>query len=316
MIESFHPNWNRGLERREAEVVQSHKKWQNEPSYTFQNGFQQQASRNDLHRTVDSNQSNIQRTSPVENGRQGIQTSVPLERTCRKYPEDFPQRDILQRTYHRREIEPEITYSNASRLIKSGNPTKLPSGFTPLRHQQISDQESPYFPIPGRIQERKRVIGKEQDFFQPEVERVRSYDPELVGPSKRSIKKQQTVVNTFNEASSPRIRNDISTQTQHNVVIPESNISSNTLWSQFSQFVEQNQKEFERLQEDISMLQAVNTLQTKAICTLQEDYTKLSKASEETKIRLNQVLEEQNIAKGIGNTCIKILTNCSMSAKK
>ncbi|MBW0493585.1 hypothetical protein O181_033300 [Austropuccinia psidii MF-1] len=84
------------------------------------------------------------------------------------------------------------------------------------------------FTISGRIQERKSIIGKEQDFIQPEAERVRSYDPELVGPSKRSIKKQQTVVNTSNEASSPRIRNDISTQIKHNVLIPESTISSNT----------------------------------------------------------------------------------------
>ncbi|MBW0545241.1 hypothetical protein O181_084956 [Austropuccinia psidii MF-1] len=134
--------------------------------------------------------SNLQRTSAVGNGRQGIQPRVPLERTCRNYPEYFPQRDILQRTYHRREIKPELTYYDSFSLIRSGNPTKLPSGFTPLRHQQISDQESPYFPIQGRIQERKRIIGQEQDFFQPEAERVRSYVTELVGPANRSIKKQ------------------------------------------------------------------------------------------------------------------------------
>ncbi|MBW0584817.1 hypothetical protein O181_124532 [Austropuccinia psidii MF-1] len=134
---------NRGLERREFEVVQSHKKWQNEPSYTFQNGFQQQTSRNGLHRTVSSNPSNLQRTSLMENGIQGIQPRVPLERTRRKYSEDFPPRDILQRTYHRREIEPEITYSDSFRLIRSGNSIRLPSGFTQLRHQKISDQESP-----------------------------------------------------------------------------------------------------------------------------------------------------------------------------
>ncbi|MBW0529898.1 hypothetical protein O181_069613 [Austropuccinia psidii MF-1] len=227
---------NRGMERREVEVFQSHKTWKNGPSYTFQNGFKQQTSRNDLHRTVYSNPSNLQRTSPVENGRQGIHPRVPLERTCR-------------------------------------------NGSTPLRHQNISDQESPYFPIPGRIQERKRIIGQEKDFFQQEAERVRSYYPELVGLFKRSIKKQQTVVNTSNEASSPTISNYISTKITHNVVIPEITISSNTLWLQFSQFPEQTQKEFERLHENIPMLQEANTLQTKAINTLQEDYTKLSKAS-------------------------------------
>ncbi|MBW0522741.1 hypothetical protein O181_062456 [Austropuccinia psidii MF-1] len=114
---------NRGLERREAEVVQSHKTWKNELSYTFQDGFQQQTSRNGLHRIVYSNLSNLPRNSPMENGRQGIQPRVPLQRTCRKYSEDFPQRDILQRTYHRKEMEPEITYSDPFRLMRIGNPT-------------------------------------------------------------------------------------------------------------------------------------------------------------------------------------------------
>ncbi|MBW0585085.1 hypothetical protein O181_124800 [Austropuccinia psidii MF-1] len=183
----------------------------------------------------------------MENGRQGIQPRVTPERACRKYSEGFPQRNILQRAYHRGEIEPEITYSDSFRLIRSGNPTKLPSGFTTLRNKQISYQESPYFPIPGRIQKRKSIIGQEQEFFQPEEERVRYYDPELFGPDKRNTKKQQTVVNTSNEASSPIIRNDISTQIKHNVVTPESTISSNTLWLQSSQFVKKTKKEFQRL---------------------------------------------------------------------
>ncbi|MBW0555128.1 hypothetical protein O181_094843 [Austropuccinia psidii MF-1] len=89
----------------------------------------------------------------MENGRQGVQARSPLQRTCRNYSEDFPQRDILQRTYHRKEMEPGITYSDPFRPMRTCNPTRLPSGFTPLRHQQVSDQESPYIPIPDRIQE-------------------------------------------------------------------------------------------------------------------------------------------------------------------
>ncbi|MBW0495435.1 hypothetical protein O181_035150 [Austropuccinia psidii MF-1] len=181
--------------------------------------------------------------------------------------------------------------------MTTGNPTRLPSGFKPLKHQQISDQQSPYFPIQDRIQERKRIIGQEQKFFQPEGERVRSYDPEIVGPVARSTKKQQTVINTSNAASSPMITNDISTQMKQNVVIPESTIISNNLWLQFSQFLEQTQEEFERLHERISRLQEVYTLQTKTIHTLQEDYTELYKASEDTKRRLNDVLEEKNHCK-------------------
>ncbi|MBW0556198.1 hypothetical protein O181_095913 [Austropuccinia psidii MF-1] len=94
---------NRGLGRREVSVVQSHNKWKNGPSYTLQNGFQQKNSRNYVHRTFYSNPYYLQGASPVENGRQGIQPRAPLERTCRKYSEYFPQRDVLQRTYHRRE---------------------------------------------------------------------------------------------------------------------------------------------------------------------------------------------------------------------
>ncbi|MBW0567230.1 hypothetical protein O181_106945 [Austropuccinia psidii MF-1] len=127
----------------------------------------------------------------------------------------------------------------------------------------------------------KRIIGQDQDFFQPEAERVRSYDAEIVGPVSRSTKKQQTAVNTYNSTSIPKIRNDISTQTKHNIVIPESTLSSNTLWLQFSQFSEQTQKEFERLCESISRLQMVDTLQTKTIHTFQKDYTESYKASED-----------------------------------
>ncbi|MBW0588853.1 hypothetical protein O181_128568 [Austropuccinia psidii MF-1] len=101
--------WNRGLEKREVEVVQSHNTWQNEPSYTFQDGFQQQTPRNGLHTIVYSNSSSLQRTAPMENGREGIQPRDPLQRTCRKYSEDFPQEGILLRTYHRKGMEPEIT---------------------------------------------------------------------------------------------------------------------------------------------------------------------------------------------------------------
>ncbi|MBW0539572.1 hypothetical protein O181_079287 [Austropuccinia psidii MF-1] len=127
--------------------------------------------------------------------RQGIKNRIPLERT-RKYWEYLTQKDILQRTNeihqrvkfkqevqtserkgsqyhiqssyylcHRREMEPEREYSDFLRIKRSGQTTKLPSGFKPLRHQQISDQKSPYFPIPASIQERGRIIEQEQDFF-------------------------------------------------------------------------------------------------------------------------------------------------------
>ncbi|MBW0593666.1 hypothetical protein O181_133381, partial [Austropuccinia psidii MF-1] len=87
----------------------------------------------------------------MENRRQGIKPRAPLKRTFRKYSEDSPQRDIIERTYHGKEMEPEIKYSDPFRIMRTGNPTRLPGGSTPLRHQQISDQESQCFPIPDRI---------------------------------------------------------------------------------------------------------------------------------------------------------------------
>ncbi|MBW0586239.1 hypothetical protein O181_125954 [Austropuccinia psidii MF-1] len=110
----------------------------------------------------------------------------------------------------------------------------------------------------------------------------------------KEVQKQQKAINTSNEGGSPKIRNDISTHIGHNVVTPESTISSNTLWLQFFQFVEQTQKVFERIHENISRLQKVNILQMKIINNVQEYYTRLSEASEETKRRPNQVLEERN----------------------
>ncbi|MBW0529138.1 hypothetical protein O181_068853 [Austropuccinia psidii MF-1] len=44
-------------------------------------------------------------------------------------------------------------------------PTRLPSGFTPLRNQEISDQERPLFTIPGTFQEKARIKREIQDLF-------------------------------------------------------------------------------------------------------------------------------------------------------
>ncbi|MBW0517992.1 hypothetical protein O181_057707 [Austropuccinia psidii MF-1] len=198
-------------------------------------------------------------------------------------------------------MEPEREYSYSFRFARSGKPTKLLSGFKPCRHQQISDQESPYFLIPGNIQDRERIIGQEPDFFQPEKERVRPYDPEIVVPAERSTKKQQKVSNTSNEASSPKIRNDSSTHIEHNSVTPESTISINTLWLKCSQFLEQTQKESERRHENISRLQDLIPYKPKLLITFKR--TQLRKASEVTNKRLNQVLEEKHHFKR-GRDCL------------
>ncbi|MBW0482549.1 hypothetical protein O181_022264 [Austropuccinia psidii MF-1] len=110
---------------------------------------------------------------------------------------------------HRRTGVTDIEYSDSISITRIGKPTRLPNGFKPIRHQQISDQESPFFTITGSFQENTRIKGKGQDFFQPEEERVRYNDPEAVGLSEGSTREREIVVNTTDRMSSPTLRNDM-----------------------------------------------------------------------------------------------------------
>ncbi|MBW0545902.1 hypothetical protein O181_085617 [Austropuccinia psidii MF-1] len=137
--------------------------------------------------------------------------------------------------------EPGRAYSDSFRLARS-RPTQFSSGFTPFRHQKISGQESPLFTIPGSFQEKTRIKGKEQDFFQPKEERVRPNDTEAVELGERSTKELEIVLNTSNRIRSPSTRNITPTQIEHSVFTPERCINSNDLGLQMSQFSEQSSK--------------------------------------------------------------------------
>ncbi|MBW0479392.1 hypothetical protein O181_019107 [Austropuccinia psidii MF-1] len=145
-----------------------------------------------------------QRYFPMEHGQQEVQPSITLGRTWSKFPEDMSQRDILHRSYcnyqrmesqqavqtpggegnqdkgkssqyssFRRTIQPDRAYSDYFRLTRS-RPTQLSSVFTPLRHKQISGQESPVFTIPGSFQEKTRIQGQNKTYFS---QRKRESDP-------------------------------------------------------------------------------------------------------------------------------------------
>ncbi|MBW0539819.1 hypothetical protein O181_079534 [Austropuccinia psidii MF-1] len=253
---------------------------------------------------------------------QGIQPRITLERT-RKYWEELPQRNILQRnnenhqnlklkkvqnserkgsqdyiksSYYMtngRPMEPEREYSDFLRLTRSGKPTQLPSGFTSLRNKQIRDQESPLFPIPGIIQERDRIIGQEKYFFLPEVERIKPYYPEIVGPDERSTRKQQMVVNTSNRIRTPATSIISLTQLEHNCFTPESNSNSDKIWFQMSQLAVKGQGKFDELHRSNLRFPELTTLQEETVKAIQESCAKLRKSSEESNKRLNQVFEEQ-----------------------
>ncbi|MBW0510964.1 hypothetical protein O181_050679 [Austropuccinia psidii MF-1] len=91
---------------------------------------------------------------------------------------------------YRRTAEPDRAYSDSCMLTRI-RPNHLSSGFTPLTNQQISDQESSFFTIPGNFQEKTRIQGQKQNLFQPKAERVRPNDPEAVGLAERSTQRQK-----------------------------------------------------------------------------------------------------------------------------
>ncbi|MBW0499700.1 hypothetical protein O181_039415 [Austropuccinia psidii MF-1] len=240
----------------------------------------------------------------MEHGQQEVQPGIPLGRTWSKLPEDLSQSDELQRPYgnkkrleshqevqftggegkqdkvesshyscYRRTADLDRAYSDSLR-IKRRRPNQLSSGFRQFRKQQIIGQESPSFTIPGSFHENTRKQGKKQDHIQPEEERVRPIDPEAVRFGERSAEEPEAVVNN-SRMSSPINKNNTPTQIDHNVVTHESNVKSDALWLQMSQFSEKTQKQF-------------------LAKNLEEGNSQLSKASVETNKILNLVFEEQH----------------------
>ncbi|MBW0509594.1 hypothetical protein O181_049309 [Austropuccinia psidii MF-1] len=157
-----------------------------------------------------------QRFISMEHGQQEVQPVIPLGRTWSKLPEDLSQRDRLQRPYwHHQRLEshqsvqtpggegkqykgesshypsygktadPDRAYSDSFRLTRS-RPNQLYSGFIPFRNQQISFQESPFFTIPGSLQEKTRIQWQKQDQLQPKEGIVRHNYPEAVVFGERS----------------------------------------------------------------------------------------------------------------------------------
>ncbi|MBW0463610.1 hypothetical protein O181_003325 [Austropuccinia psidii MF-1] len=176
-----------------------------------------------------------QRPFWMEYGQQEVQPGIPLGITWRKLKEDLSQRDRLQRPY-----------GNHQRLTRSRQ-NQLSIGFKTFKNQPICGQESPFFTIPAGFQEKTRTQGQKQDLFQPKAEIVRPNVPEAVEFGERSAKEPEIAVHN-SRISSPINRNITPTQIEHNVVTPESNLNSDELWLQMSQFADQTQKQFAELE--------------------------------------------------------------------
>ncbi|MBW0588350.1 hypothetical protein O181_128065, partial [Austropuccinia psidii MF-1] len=146
--------------------------------------------------------------------------------------------------------------------------------------------------VPG---EEKDTRAKATPLF-PKAERVRPNDPETVGLGEGSTQEPEVVVN-HSRISSPLNRNITSTQIELNTVSPESNLNSDALWLQSSQFAEKTQKQFAELEASHERMKALTASMDKSVKTLPEGHAQLSKASEEANRRLNLVFEEQNHSK-------------------
>ncbi|MBW0561030.1 hypothetical protein O181_100745 [Austropuccinia psidii MF-1] len=179
---------------------------------------------------------------------------------------------------YRRTANPDWAYPDSFRLTRSRQ-NQLSSGFKPFRNQQINDQESPLFTIPGGFHEKKRIQGEKQDLFQPKAERARPHDPEAVGFGERSAEEPEVVVNR-SRISSPSNRNITPTQIEHNIVTPENNLNSDALWLQMFQYAEKNQKQFSELEASHERMKKLTISMDKIDKMLQEGHSQLSKDSE------------------------------------
>ncbi|MBW0583022.1 hypothetical protein O181_122737 [Austropuccinia psidii MF-1] len=169
-----------------------------------------------------------------------------------------------------RTTDPDKAYSDSFRITKS-RPNQLSSGFTSFRNQQISGQESPLFTIPGRFQEKTRTKEKKQDHLQPKGERVRPNVPEDVGFGERSTQEPEVVVHN-SRISSPINRNITPSKIENNVFIPESNLNSDALWLQMSQYSEQTQKQLEELEARHERMKKLTASRDKIAKALQEGH--------------------------------------------
>ncbi|MBW0493343.1 hypothetical protein O181_033058 [Austropuccinia psidii MF-1] len=237
----------------------------------------------------------------MEHGQQEAQPGIPLGRTWSKFPEDLSQRDRLQRPYgnHQRlESHQAVQTPGGEGKQDKGDSSHYPS------YRRTADPDRAYSDSfrftrsrPNQLsrifQEKTRIQGQKQDHLQPEEGGVRPNDPEAVGFGERGAQEPEVAVNN-SRISSPINRNMTPTQIEYNVVTPESNLNSNALWLQMSQFAEQTPKQFAEPEASHERVKKLTASMDKIVKSLQEGYAELSKAFEETRKILNLLFEEQH----------------------
>ncbi|MBW0546039.1 hypothetical protein O181_085754 [Austropuccinia psidii MF-1] len=97
------------------------------------------------------------------------------------------------------------------------------------------------------VSRRRQGYKGKKDPFQSKAERIRPNDPEAVGFGERNTQEPKIVVHT-SIISSPIHRNITPSQIENDVVTPDGNLNSDSLWLQMSQFVEKTPKKLSELQ--------------------------------------------------------------------
>ncbi|MBW0512777.1 hypothetical protein O181_052492 [Austropuccinia psidii MF-1] len=145
-------------------------------------------------------------------------------------------------------------------LTQTGN-TQIPSGSqgvgqtsSPMasHHSETSRKVAQsHHSSQSHIVSRRRqgYKGKNKTSF-TERQRVRPNDSEAVGLGERSTQEPEIVLNT-SRISSPINRNITPTQIENNVVTPESNLKSDALWLQMSQYSSKLKSSFQNSKQAI-----------------------------------------------------------------
>ncbi|MBW0496934.1 hypothetical protein O181_036649 [Austropuccinia psidii MF-1] len=152
----------------------------------------------------------------------------------------------------------QATIQAIEKQLNKTNPTMMPSG-----SQGVDQPNSPvvshhsgtrrsvaksHHYSQSQVVSRRRqgYKGEKKDLFQPQAERVRSDYAEAFGFGERGTQEPEIVSNA-SRISSPTKRNITPTQNEHSVVASESNLKSDQLWSQMSQFSVKNQEKFDEI---------------------------------------------------------------------
>ncbi|MBW0530822.1 hypothetical protein O181_070537 [Austropuccinia psidii MF-1] len=229
----------------------------------------------EIHGSSSSAPPTPQRPIPMEHGQQEVQPGISLGRTWSKFPEDLSQRDRLQGPYgnHQR-LE---SYQAVQTPGGKGNQDKGESSHYPS-YRRTADPDRGYsdsFRItrsrPNQLSREDKEKRAKKDLLQPEEERVRPHDPEVVGFGERSAEEPEVAVNN-STISSTINRNITPTQIEHNVITPESNLNTDALWLKMSQYAEKTQKQFPELKASHERMKKLTAFMDKIVKTLQEGH--------------------------------------------